>query len=393
METALLDLPISFFEYDRQRQVFGNVPTQKTTLRRMVKTKYYREKIEAIRNEPNKGKQDELKKHLPAFTPAALLNHRKKDTTFDEKVIYQYPLMMGDVDLKDNVGIDMTELKKHISRLPYVLLCAYSVRGGLWFVVRLPDNQTPDTLSGHFRYLQKLFTDWFGIKLDGSKGGNPTDLRFVSYDPEPYINENPSVMAGIYNPPPPNMRVFDSCYNTDDSQLLNRIINALRIAGAGERHIKLLKLARVIGGYIGAGRLDEQTAVYALETVASEWPNFTKSQKTIRDGIRNGKLAPIGGSDSKLQNYRQSHRPKASPPKLSRSKLENLPIEYVSVSFEAIADYPKGWDVTDQKPTFRLVVSPRRAEIAAAFNLPKETLPLFSFEPISSQLEQNFLLK
>jgi hypothetical protein len=39
--------------------------------------------------------------------------------------------------------------------------------------------------------------------------------------------------------------------------------------------------------------MDEQNAVYALEIVASEWPTFSKSQKTIRDGIRYGLTKPI----------------------------------------------------------------------------------------------------
>ena len=294
---TLLDVPISFFTYDHQRGNFANVPAQTTTLRRMVSTKFYRPPVETIRAETDEEIQKELKKQLPAITPVAWLHHRKRDTPFAERIRQQWSLLMGDVDKKDNPGVDMSELKRHISRLPYVLLCAYSVRGGLWFVVRLPDQQTPETLAAHFRYVQKLFSQKFGIKLDTSKGGNPTDLRFVSYDADPYINEAAEVLTGTYTPKPPKPRPRPVCQNrysgSDEGTLLTRLVRFAEGATEGNRHETLLKAATTAGGFVAAGRMDEQTAVYALETVASEWPTFSKSQKTIRDGLRYGQQKPL----------------------------------------------------------------------------------------------------
>ncbi|MBD2752024.1 hypothetical protein [Spirosoma validum] len=292
---TLLDTPVSFFEFDHQRNTFATIPSQRTTLRRMATTRYYQAPIEDIRAETDKTKQDDMKKHLSAFTPVALLKHRKKDTTFAEKILQQWPVMMGDVDQKDNPGVDMAELKKHLTRLPFILICAYSVRGGLWFVVRLPDDQTPETLEAHFRYLQKLFQDKLGIKLDPTKGGNPTHLRFVSCDEEPYLNDNAKVMTGTYTPPPPkpSPAKYTPDSTQDDTQLLHRLVRYTELAGEGERHSRLLKAAKLAGGFVAANRLDEQTAIYALETVVSEWPMFAKSQKTIRDGLRYGMATPV----------------------------------------------------------------------------------------------------
>ncbi|RAK02898.1 VirE-like protein [Larkinella arboricola] len=292
----LLDVPISFFEYDHQRNHFANTPSQETTLRRIVTTRFYRSTIEAIRSETDPIRQDQLKKQLPAITPVALLYHRRRETTFAQKIKQQWPMLMGDIDWKDNPGVDMAELKKHLTRLPYVLLCAYSVRGGLWFVVRLPDDQTPETLTAHFRYLQKVFLEKFGIVLDASKGGNPTHLRFVSYDAEPYLNENATVMKGIYTPSSkPTFRTNPArpTKPVDQHELVTRLVRFTQNAAEGQRHETLLKAAILAGGYVATGKLDESTAVYALETVASEWPNFSKSQKTIRDGIAYGLAKPI----------------------------------------------------------------------------------------------------
>ncbi|MBC3786484.1 BT4734/BF3469 family protein [Spirosoma utsteinense] len=345
----LLDVPISFFELDHQRGHFANVPARNTSLRRIVSTKYYRSTIEAIRAESDPEKQGELKKQLPTITPVALLHHRRRDTSFAEKISQQWPMMMGDVDIKDNPGVNMAELKKYIARLPYVLLCTFSVRKGLWFVVQLPDHRTPETLAAHFRYLQKLFSDIFGVNLDKGKGGNPTDLRFVSYDPTPYINENAIVLSGTYEPPKASHTIDYSRFNRQDERnLLPRLVRFVRTAGEGQRHTTLLKAATVAGGYIAAGLVDEQIVTLALETIASEWPTFSKSQKTIRDGIRYGLTKPIYLVE-KEQPYYTDSKPVvvytiadqlARPGSILRpeeSRLERLEVEQSN-------HYPAAWN-------------------------------------------------
>jgi hypothetical protein len=293
---SLLDAPISYFE-QHESGYFANVPSQVTSLRRIATTKYYKPIIEKIRIELDSIHQKELKKKLPAITPVALLNHRKRNTSFTEKIKQQWPLLMGDIDRQDNPGIDMAELKYHLSRLPYLMLCAESVRGGLWFVIRLPDYQTSNTLAEHFRYLQKLFAETFGIALDSSKGGNPTDLRFVSYDPAPYLNDEVTVMRGTYTPPVVRpITPWGKPSNNTQNKMLRRCVALIESATDGNKHLNLLKAATLAGGYIASGMIDENTAVNAMENVVRSLSNvasFTQAQRTIWDGIRNGKQRPI----------------------------------------------------------------------------------------------------
>ncbi len=385
----LLDVPISFFEFDQQRGTFANVPAQQTTLRRITLTKFYRATIEAIRAEPDKEEQDKLKKRLPAITPVALLHHRKRNTTFDQKISQQWPLMMGDVDRKDNPGICMVELKTRLCRLSYVLLCGYSVRGGLWFVVRLPDNQTPESLAAHFRYLQKIFGGKkdgkyygkFGVKLDSTKGGNPTDLRFVSYDADPYTNENATVMVGTYTPPPPKplpIRKYDQSRSNgpDEGELLNQLVRFTQSAGEGQRHETLLKVARLAGGFIAAGRMNEQTAVYELETIASEWPTFTKSQKTIRDGIRYGMAVPIPndtpyGKATRLPPQQRSLGENSRPRIVVNGQTDYGEI----LTVERCETYPAEWD-EEAECELMLTTSPNRDLLARILDVTPDQLPL-----------------
>lgn len=334
---SLLDRPISTFAHTQ-----ANIPDQETTLRRIVSTAYYQSQIEEIRAEPNEGKQKALKEKLRAFSPVALLYHRKADTSFDEKINKQWPMLMGDIDQKDNPGVSMAELKTHLCRLPYILLCSYSVRGGLWFVMRLPDQQTPETLAAHFRYVQKLFSQYYGIKLDASKGGNPCHLRYVSFDPAPYFNDDALVMDKMYTPSPPKLRsIRKTSQPKNNGQLVARLAHFVESAQQGQRHEKLLKASITAGGYVAAGRIEEETAVYALETVASEWPTFSKSQKTIRDGIKLGRQRPIY-TDNLASDIRSfaSIQPtpvfkpavevreiQTDPIKVSRSQVERLLVE------------------------------------------------------------------
>ena len=62
----------------------------------------------------------------------------------------------------------------------------------------------------------------------------------------------------------------------------------------GERHQQLLKASRLAGGFVAGGCLSEEEAIEALEAVVQHWPMFSKSQRTIRDGLRYGLQEPIG---------------------------------------------------------------------------------------------------
>ncbi|MBD2703793.1 hypothetical protein IC229_24315, partial [Spirosoma sp. BT702] len=134
----------------------------------------------------------------------------------------------------------------------------------------------------------------FKIVLD-DKPRNVASLRGYSYDTDGYFAQKVMVFELYDEPQQKPVRHFDSSRfdDMDDSGLLSRIARMVQEAGEGNRHATLLKAARLAGGYVAANRLDESTVVCALETLAGEWPMFSKSQKTIKDGIRYGTTAPI----------------------------------------------------------------------------------------------------
>ena len=70
----------------------------------------------------------------------------------------------------------------------------------------------------------------------------------------------------------------------------------LRKADDGEKHSVLLRASILCGGYISAGRMEEDEAIRILERELSrrEIDSPEVARNTIRDGIERGKGLPIG---------------------------------------------------------------------------------------------------
>ena len=75
------------------------------------------------------------------------------------------------------------------------------------------------------------------------------------------------------------------------AQLGRRVANA----PLGEGHITLLRQARLAGGYIASGSLDEAAVINELTAAAMSRPeaNEAEIQRAIADGIANGKGQPL----------------------------------------------------------------------------------------------------
>lgn len=249
----------------------------------------YQPVVDRIRAESDKSKRDAEKATLPAITPSGDFEYRSASKL---KPNGHSRLIQFDIDLKDNPHIrNYTYLKSQIAKLPFVAYCGLSVSGtGYWGLVPIA---YPERHGQHFDALKRVFAH-YGINLD-DKPRNVASLRGYSYDSDAYFAEQ-VMLFELYDEPKPQL-VRHVNYNRfrdqDDTGLLDQIIRYAESASEGNRHVTLFNASRLAGGYVAAGRLDEQTVVYALDTIASEWPMHAKSQKTIRDGIRYGQAAPI----------------------------------------------------------------------------------------------------
>jgi len=83
---------------------------------------------------------------------------------------------------------------------------------------------------------------------------------------------------------------------------LNIVCEMVRNATDGSKHHNLIKAARLAGGFIAGGYVEEYEAVRLLESeINRKSPdNFKLACKTIQDGIEYGKQQPIEKSEWKL---------------------------------------------------------------------------------------------
>ncbi len=125
------------------------------------------------------------KKRIPMFIPGALMNHRDKDKSDPPQLRIATGWMQFDVDAKDNPQMtNAAHLRDEIAKIVYVAFCSISTSGkGVWGLIKVKDGSQ---YREHFEQLKIDFAS-LGINLDPSKGGNPTDPRFYTYDPDAYI--------------------------------------------------------------------------------------------------------------------------------------------------------------------------------------------------------------
>ena len=124
-----------------------------------------------------KRKKYWLKLGLPLAAPGAICSTRRKEGFIEKRTGW----IALDIDLKDNPHIEDTEqLRDMLMNNIYIAFAGLSTGGGgIWCLVKVARPEK------HSEYFQQLIKDFAsrGIVLDSTKGQNPHDARFYSYDP------------------------------------------------------------------------------------------------------------------------------------------------------------------------------------------------------------------
>jgi len=196
-DLATFNDPVSCFE-----NIYSTTP-QLITLKKWFKaciapmgenSLYHRQQVEEYRRCGSMV----LKKSLPAICPGAVLKTRAKNAPENEKILRLTGWMQFDIDLKENNHIsDAGNLRDEVKKIVYVAFCGLSVSGkGVWGIIKV---KNPEKYRQHFEQLKIDFASR-GITLDPTKGGNPTDLRIYSYDPDAYVAEQFQLYDRIVSP-------------------------------------------------------------------------------------------------------------------------------------------------------------------------------------------------
>ncbi len=140
---------------------------------------------EVINDVDYKIQKSKFKEKLTCFAPAALLQSRAAGKIIE---IERTGILQLDFDYADIRDFDIDEIKQAVFGLPFIGFCGLSCTGKGFYALALIAE--PERLS---EYAERIFNVLMskGIKPDTSKGRNVNDLRYLSYDANMLIRENP----------------------------------------------------------------------------------------------------------------------------------------------------------------------------------------------------------
>lgn len=145
-----------------------------------------RDTVLQLRNEPDPAKKKNLKLSLPGIVTGCHIEPGRPRHRDNIETLTGW--MQVDIDPGDNPSIsDWAEVRDELSNISYFAYTGLSSSGrGVWALVKV---RRPELLKEYHTNMQHDIRTRYGITIDPSKGGNPTDLRFYSYDPGAVIKD------------------------------------------------------------------------------------------------------------------------------------------------------------------------------------------------------------
>ena len=190
----------------------------------------------------------------------------------------------------DHVEIDA--VKTALSTDEYIYACWISPSGdGIKALVQITN---PERHRDHFRALVKYFERQYGLELDES-GNNESRACFESYDPEITIKGEWKKFGAFTSEKAEAQVATNEAYDYTDYMKLNLAARMIRNAEDGDKHSSLIKAATLCGGFIAAGRMeqDEVFRVLFREISKRDIESEESAKSAIVDGIEKGKTMPI----------------------------------------------------------------------------------------------------
>jgi VirE N-terminal domain len=240
-----------------------------------------------------------LKSSLQCFTPAALLLTKEKGNMTE---LSRSGLLQLDFDYQDIQDFDLQELKQCVFTLPWVAFCGLSCSGdGFYALVCIAE---PDRLADYAEHLF-LVLEGYGIKADTSKGKKVENLRYVSYDCNMLIRDNPEILRikNFQTKPAPKKQMKVSYAKTVDvgaNPFIQSQLTKIQQATVGSRWQTVQQAAFTLGG------LGDQSLLYAIKSEIEANPEFNgqeeKYRKCADDCFEAGKLKPLNGDKMTTHN-------------------------------------------------------------------------------------------
>lgn len=184
MNTSIFATEISLF-----KSATATDPTA-ITLQAFLTSKRHVGAIERLRAEQDKNARDALKKTLPAATISGTFTKRAASA-----IVHYNGLVCLDFDAKENPDLSPAEMKARLSEFGEVAYAALSVGGAGVFAI-IPTNCTdPGQHPALVDFLGRVWSEE-GLIFDKACK-DVSRLRFISFDPQAYINPAPAVFDAV----------------------------------------------------------------------------------------------------------------------------------------------------------------------------------------------------
>jgi hypothetical protein len=190
----------------------------------------------------------------------------------------------------DHVDVDQTKMA--LATDDFIHSCWTSPSGnGVKALVRVTN---PERHRDHFRALVKYFERTHGLELDES-GINESRACFESYDPDIIIKDDYKKFGHFTTEHAEAQTPTNDTYDHTDYMKLNLACRMIRQAKDGEKWITLRKAGMLCGGYVSAGKMEEDEVIRILfrEICKRDVDSEDHAKKLIIDAIEAGKQMPI----------------------------------------------------------------------------------------------------
>lgn len=243
----------------------------------------WKELVQNVRAKESITERRGAKKLLPYFTVSGTFSTR------NEKGLLEHSgLVALDIDH------DLTK-REEIGADPHTFAMFVSAGGdGLAVIVKIPTTNH----LGSFRALQRYYLLTHGVEIDSLP--DVSRPRFVSYDPDLYVNPDSQVFTETYVPEPKQKLPISYPTPTAPASFghaaLHTAVRKVSEAPDGSKHKTLNTMAFLCGGYVATGLLNEFEVIQALEAAIGARGNvesFKEAQRTIRVAVSDGQKKPI----------------------------------------------------------------------------------------------------
>ena len=229
-----------------------------------------------------RGGDKEKKKELPVVCFSGEFSSRADDALFEHSgfIVLDF----------DHVDVDST--KTALATDDFIHSCWTSPSGnGVKALVRITN---PERHRDHFRALIKYFERNHGLELDES-GINESRACFESFDPEIIIKDEFKKFGHFSTEFAEAQTPTSEAYDYTDYMKLNLAARMIRNAEDGDKHAMLVRASRLCGGYIAAGKMEQDEVVRILhrEICKRDIESESHALNTILDGVEMGKALPI----------------------------------------------------------------------------------------------------